>query len=783
MSREFIPAGANARDVTPHIRRGTIYVVPDSENIRLPSGFKDEFGEAPNFRDYWHIIDKHKRKILACVAAAVIVTTAVVFSMTPIYTARTTLLIDRQAPQIVKIQQVLSESVDADEYSFYQSQYELLKSRSVAADVIKTRALVKNRQFTSQSGVANIIAALGSSATGWFRGTTSAPPSVANRDPNEINPQLIDAYQGNLEIEPLKRSRLVRIAFSAADPVLAADIANEHARAYIRQGQRLRAQANEEAKNFLESKMGELKDRVQKSEDSLNRFRRERGIISLDDKENIVVDRLADLNKRLTEAEADRIGLEAQASLIKKRDYDSLPAVIANPLIQNLKSLVVQLEAEHAKLSAQFLPGYPRLAQVKAQLEEAKARLAQQIKGVVEGINSSYLGAAGKERELRGQMNKQKSDALALKDAAVEYAILEREADTNKQLYDGVLERFKEINIAAEMPASNVSILDRAGAPLSPTKPQKRLSVMLGALLGLLAGLGLAFVIEHLDNTLRTPDEVERYLGLANLVMVPDFFTVPKGEQRWKLPFIGRPPALEAKLCAPNKSLVPSANLRRSVVTEVYRKLRTAILLSRSEEPPRSILFTSSTAGEGKTITVANTAIMLAQKGHRVLVIDADLRRPSCHRALKVHNGRGLTEFLAGHEPLQSVIKESSMTNLFVLNSGSVPPNPGELIGSKKMQESLVALRNQYDFILIDTPPIAPLSDAVVLSPMVDGVIFVVRGQHTPKQLVKAAIAELRYDPSKILGVVLNRVDIRSGEYANYYRDYASDYYSSVGLA
>ena len=663
----------------------------------------------------------------------------------------------------------------------------MLKSRSLAAQVIKDQKLASNPVFTGQAMRTNILAALLSlpmKPINWLNSALSpaVPIPAHSTDIYGVNSQLINAYQGMLNVKPLQRSRLVSVAISSPDPVLAAKIANAHANAYVHQGFALRSEANQEARKFLESKLAELKDRVEKSEDALNQFRRSKGIISLDEKENIVVDRLADLNRRLTEAEADRIGLEAQARLIKKRQYDSLPAVIGNGLIQGLRSQVVQLEAEHAKLAAQFLPGYPRLAQVKAQLEEAKSRLAQQIKNVVDGINSAYSAAAGKENELRAQMEKQKSDTLALKDAAVQYAILAREADTNKQLYDSVLGRFKEISVAGEIPSSNITILDRAEVPTQASKPQKRRDLMLGALLGLMGGLGLALLLEHLNNTLRTPEEVEHYLRLPNLAIVPDFYSLP-GQQKSDLPSAQYGKLkFDNKLCLPTRKSALS-DPRRSAVTESYRRLRAVILLSRAEAPPKTILFTSGTANEGKTITVANTAIMFARLGNRVLLVDADLRRPTCHKALRMRSTTGLVDYLAGQQELDQVIKSTLVPNLWILNGGSVSPNPTELIASKKMQETLNAVKEYYDFIFIDSPPIMPVSDAVVLSSLTDAMIFVVRGQNTPKQIAREAISQLGNNRSKILGVVLNRIDVRSAEYRDYYRYYNPEfYYPSVRL-
>jgi capsular exopolysaccharide synthesis family protein len=762
-------------EVPSNAHRGRIYFVPDADPAdSFAQARWVESGDAPRIRDYWLILKKYKWRIAGCVAAAVVVATIAALMATPIYTAKSRLVIERKGPQVVNVQQVISESIESDEYNFYQSQYEMLKSRSLAADVIRELGLEKNPSF-NEGGSA--MGRLGGSLTGWFSGRRQG----GAKDPEGVDSRLIERYGHMLEISPVKRSRLVDVAVSTADPALSAAIANAHANAFIHQGVKLRSRANEGARKFLEGKLAELKERVQNSEKTLNDFRRSKGIISLDDKENIVVDRLADLNKRLTEAEAERIGLESQARQIQQRNFDSLPAVINNPLIQNLKAQLVTLEGQEAHLAAQFKPGYPRLAQVQAQLEDVRQRLATQTKNVVEGIRSAYYASAGKEKELRRQMDEQKSAALELKDASVEYAILTREANTNKQLYDSVFERIKEVGLAAEIPASNISVLDRAEVPLLPSAPQKRLMVMLAAIFGFMAGAGWALLAEHWDDTLRTPADVERDLGLTNLVIVPDFFSLPKQPAEWRLPFTGRRVSADAQICMPNKSPVP-ANLRFTVITEAYRKLRTAILYSRPGQAPKSILFTSSTAGEGKTISVTNTAIMFSRSNYNCLVIDADLRRPHCHRALRVSNDRGLTDFLVGQERLDAVIKTTSVTNLSVLNCGAAAPNPAELLGSQKMRDLLEELKRRFDFIFIDSPPVMPVSDAVMLANLVEAVVFVVRGQATPKKWVQDALGELRRERAKLLGVVLNRIDLRSGDYENHYQYYDGEYYSSLRL-
>jgi succinoglycan biosynthesis transport protein ExoP len=437
---------------------------------------------------------------------------------------------------------------------------------------------------------------------------------------------------------------------------------------------------------------------------------------------------------------------------------------------------MVRLEGEYAHLATQFKPGFSRLDQLKAQVEESRSRLRQEIQRVVAGIESSYLAAGSREKALRDKMGEQKAAALGLKDAAVEYAILAREVDTNRQLYDSVLQRMRETGVAAELRTSNVSVIDQAELPRIPSQPRKKKMLLLSALMGLMGGVGLALFFEYLDNTdhtLKTSEEVERYLRLPNLGVVPDFLSL--NGRRYtlrKLPYT--PPQIPSALPSGKKHALVLAHHPLSVLTEAYRMLRTAILLSRAGESPKTVLFTSGIHGEGKTVTVVNTAIIFAQMGVRVLVIDADLRRPDCHRVLGLENGLGLTEVLTGQMGPSEAIRPAAINGFFLLSAGSIPPNPAELVGSKKMQETVTSLQEQYDYILIDSPPVMQLSDAVLLSTMVEGVVLVVSSQETPKYVVREACSRLNYARAKILGVMLNRVNLRSGDYAYYYRPYYS---------
>ena len=585
----------------------------------------------------------------------------------------------------------------------------------------------------------------------------------------EVSPDLIDAYIDRLEITPVRGTRLVKVVFSTPDPELAARVANMHAKTYREQGIELRSHAHDETRHFLQEKLAGLKDRVEKSEAALHRYRQDRGIISLENRENIVVDRLADLHKRLTEAEADRIGLEAQTRLIHKHAYNALPAVIDNRLIQTLKLELTRLEGERADLATKVQPGDPVLDQFQARVAQTKRRLQQEIQRTVAGIRSAYTAAKQKEDELRAKMEQQKTLALGLKDAAVDYAILAREVDTNRQLYDSVLSRFKEMEVTALLRASNVSVIDQAVPPLKPVRPRTALSLLLSAVLGLTGGVGLAFVVERCNNTLRTSQEVEHYLRLPNLGIIPDFVSSARYSSLSSQPASPGAQPLDGSAAQAGFVL---AHDPFAITTEAYRMLRTTLLVAPAETPPKTFLFTSGMHGEGKTVTVVNTAAVLAQMGVRVLVIDADLRCSACHTVLGVENKAGLAEVLAGRWDPADVIRPTVSEHLFVLSSGSVPLNPAELVGSKQMRAILASLQEQYDYILIDSPPVILASDAMLLSTMVDGVVLVANAQRTPKQVVRAARTRLSCVRAKILGVVLNQLHMRNREYAYYYRKY-----------
>jgi succinoglycan biosynthesis transport protein ExoP len=649
--------------------------------------------------------------------------------------------------------------------SFYKTQYEVLKSKELAAQVIKDLSLDKNPLFTESGKKPNIFKRLMSL---FF-----ADDKVDHRaDIMGVKPELVDRYMDDLTIRPQLETRLVTVSFTSPDPEIAAAVANAHVQAYIRQGYQLHAETNATTQHFLEGELGELEKKMEKSEAALNEYRRERGIVSVtrDDKDEMVGDRLTALNKALVEAEETRISLQADVGTIQNNNYDSVPAVVNNALIQSLKVEASRLEGQYASLSNQFTPDYPPVAQLHAQLLEVQRKENQEVKRVVDALKSRYDQALARENDIRDDLEREKAHAMALEDASLHDVVLERELETNRALYQSVLERIKVLGVASAAQLTNVELIDRASVPLRPSSPKKRLSMVLAGFLALLIGIGAAFMIEGADKGLKTAEEVQRYLHLPNLATVLRFSgpsektRLPKelSSLRWspaaqQLPANGNSP--EGVL--PARSLFGAAS-------EAYRAVRTGILLSRSEKPPKTILFTSATAGEGKSMTTLNTAIAFANMLDKVLLIDADLRRPRCHELLDRQGHPGLAEVLSGLNELNDVIQPTNIKGLFLLSAGLTPPNPSELLGSKRMREILAAAGASFEHVLIDSAPVLPVSDTVVLSTLVDGVVLVAASQ-TVRQLVRDACSRLAYVGTKVIGVVLNNVN---PEHQRYYAPY-----------
>jgi polysaccharide biosynthesis transport protein len=727
----------------PLRKRGTPHSLPEVEHGTVT--------------ELWSVLKRRWRVIALSVIVLVGATSVYCLVATPWYSAKATVLIEARAPQAMGEAAVSSvqDPFTSAKYDYYQTQFQLLKSPTLARRVIEDLQLARDPRFNTDEEA---------------RETAGA----------EVRPGLVAQYLQQLTVLPLRGTRLVTVEFESIDPDVAADVANAHARLFVRAGLERVFGAMDHMRGFLQSKLGELQDRMQEAEANLLKFQNAHHLLPVDLGKDVASERMTDLSRRLTAAEGERIGLEAQYSLIERGDPDSLPAVLGNPLIQKLREEYDKLEVERALLAGKFTNAYPRMQQVNAQLAHAKRLLDIETDKVVKGVEANYLASQRTVDSLKAELEGQRNTLLGRKDAEGEFLTLTREAETTRSLYDNVLTRVKSLDISGGADSSNISIAEPAMPPRKPTSPDAPFAIGLSFATSLLLGVGFAFLRDTWDHTIRNSGDIRRVTGLGTLAVVPDF----------DIPVAGSAPArLKARAQKAGNALVHVGNGNgdgkgsRLVIgngsvpplVEAYRTLRTSLLLSRATSP-RVILVASASGTEGKTTTAVNTAAALASCGANVLLIDGDLRLPRCHESLGLDSHPGLTEYLAGHistAPYQA----THLPNLTFLAAGDAVGNPTELLTCWLLPSLLRQARERFDFVIVDSPPILAVSDGLLLADLADGVVFVAERGKSRQDDVRLALQRLQQAGAVPLGAVLNR----GGYETEYYRYYGRDVADHAG--
>jgi polysaccharide biosynthesis transport protein len=778
--------------MTPPASNRIIEFAPDQVSRSGPPPPQPHFPHESNlvsnelsFKQYWGVIRKRRLLILSLALGAAVVALAWRLGRTPQYEATSTILIQPQTPQVAPENQHFSDQQSdySGDYDYYRTQFDLLKSDSLAARVIHDYGLDANPLFNPAVQQAGLVASTTAFLSDEFASAASAKndSSPATR-PDVVHSRLaamIKVYLARLTVAPIRGTRLVVVGFTTPNRALSARIVKGHVQTYIRQGLELNAQTGKNVEEFLQQTLGELRDKVETSEATLNSYRRSRGIVELESGEqradagdSPLMQRLTQLNHELTAAAARRITLETQHQMIAHGEYDALPEVISNQVIQNLKEQVAQLSTKHAGLSNRFNPGYHPLDDLTAGLEAARRALRSESQKVAASVNAEYEAAIANETRLGQEIDAVKAQTLALNDASLREAVLEREVNANRQLYRGVLERMNEIKVAAEVSASHVSVVDQATTPLAPVGPRLLLLLALSVGAGGLVGTALALLLESMNDSLKTSDEVPRYLGLPSLGVIPDFEKLDRLSD-YPYPYLAAlrwrgEATVPAVVSVDNRELMV-AHGSFSVAAEVYRTIRAAIMFSRAGGAPRSLLITSSTGGEGKTITAVNIATAFAQTGARTILVDTDFRRARCHEILDIDSGRGLCEVLVRQNQFEEVVLSTKVPGLSFLAAGEMPPNPSELLASREMSALIHQLAESYDHVILDSAPVMPVSDSVGLSTMVEAVL-VLAGVDTSRRLLRETCQRLGHVGARILGVILNRVDVVSNTYDRYNR-------------
>jgi len=728
---------------------GSVDVLPAS--TRVPA--IDLSPREPHLYDYLLILRKHQWLILSFLLTVVTIVSIATFRMRPVYVARATIEIDRENNNILPFQGADSYDSMMDLDNYIETQSKVLTSETLALQTIRNTGLAANPEF-SAGGIPSEAIATGSLAN------QKRPPEVA-------------AFLGSLSVKRIPSSRLMEVSYESTDPVLAARILNAHLENFKAQNIQSRYEATLEATRFLTSQLNELKLTVKQSEDARINYERQNQIWSVDDKSNITTQRLADLDKQLTDAQGETLKKQALYEYAKAGDIDAVPEIRADALLQDLQKKRADLAVLYTEAVNQYGPNFPKVQRLQSQMKEVEDQIARESRGIILQLESDYREAKQREELIRQALELQKAETNNMAEKMVQYNILKRESEADKTLYEGLLTKLKEAGISEGLKSSNLRVVDPAMIPSYPSRPAKARNIALAFLVGLVGGIGLALLREYLDNTVKTPDDIETLSRLPSLAVVPAFGD-GAGRQRRMGIFGGSAANGHEK-----RIELVAQHLPKSQMSEAFRALRTALLLSQPDHPPQVILVTSALPREGKTTAAANLAVTLAQLGDKTVLVDADLRKPGVGRLLNLGTGKyaGLSSYLAGVSTLDLVtVPHPAIPNLAAIPTGPLPPNPADLLSSHKLADAIAELRTKYKFVVIDSPPIMAATDAVILSVQADGVLLVVRSGETPKEAFTRTCDLLTSVKSRLLGVVLNAVDASAPDYYYSYRYYPYSY-------
>ncbi len=731
------------------------------------------FQEEVHLQDYLRILKKRQWVIITFFVIIIVSVTVATFLSSPVYKGTTRILIEKDTPNILSFQEVLA--FDTSDTDYYQTQYTILKSRSLAKAVLDQIGSLQQEEKQdagfSLSGALNELLLLAG----------LREPLTDEAKQRLMEQQRIDNFLNNvISVEPIKGSWLVDISALSVNPELAARVANTLVEVFIAQSLESKMSASKDAAGWLEDQLKTSQQKVAESEAALLAYKEKYGIISFEDRQNIVTQKLSELNTAVNNARIKRIGVEAQYRQIQEylsaeatasaaetvAKLETLSQVINNPFIQNLKVELSNLEVEQSELLKKFRPKHPNVIAVRSQVIAVRDRISAEVRQIVTSIKNEYELALAQEEEMMAALEEHKQEALDLNQKSITYAVLEREADSNKRVYDTLLQRTKETNVTEQLETINVRVIDPASVPNYPIAPRKKLNIFLAIIVGLVGGSALAFFFEFLDNSIKSPDDLQHYLNMPFLGFIPKVAYNGNGN--------GNVPAHRSQ---PNPVDTVVALDPKSTVSEAYRSLRTNVMFSSLEHGP-ILLVTSAGPTEGKSITVANLAITMAQSGSKTLVIDCDLRKPRMHRIFNIPgNTDGITEMIMnlGTNGTKVVVKRTQIPNLDIIPCGQIPPNPSELLSSERTKLLLHALSKKYDRILIDSPPVNVVTDPVILSQIVDGVVLIVRAGQTSRDVARRACDQLLAVKARILGGVLNSVDMQKDHY--YYSYYHGGYY------
>jgi capsular exopolysaccharide synthesis family protein len=708
--------------------------------------------------DYVGIIQKRRLLAILVFLAVVVPVVPLVMTAPSVYEASSRLILEPAASAPITFKD--GPGAEANGQRSFETQAETLRNRAVAQKAIEQLKLWESPAFLASDdmvGVRDLIRWVSDATIGRF----TSPPAQKPPEP-ERAAALVDRLLPRLSVRPIENSQLVDIVFASRDPNLAAKVANTLAQLSVEQDMESRFTSAQHASEWLDKRLAEQRAAVDTSEAAIQKYREEHGAVSLDDRQNITVQRLADLNTALTRAKTERISKEGLYNQLvslqnDKTALDTFPVIISNAYIQQLKAQVAELQKEQANLSERYGERYPDMVRVRTALQAAEARLQGEIAKTVESVKNDYLAARSQEQSLSGALEAQKRQALDLNQIEIEYGSLQRDAQSNRQVLDSLLQQAKQTGLEAAINASNIRVVEQAVVPTVPVRPQRGRTLLLTLFGAALLSLGLAFGVEYLDTRVKSPEEIRIYLGVPSLGMIP---VVEQKALDHSAPLVGKHSSAD--------------------FSEAMRRVRTNLMLSSMRDSVKTLAITSTSPQEGKTVVASNLAVVLAQAGRRVLLVDADMRRPKIHDVFSLPQQPGLSGILIHPQAnLSDVVHRDGVSGLEILTAGSTPPNPAELLAMPAFRDLLDRLIPAYDHIIIDCPPVMAVTDASLVANEVSGVVFVIGSEATTRAAARTALDELRESRDNVLGAVLNRVNLRGNAYyyARYYRPDYEKYY------
>ncbi|MBX9757154.1 MAG: polysaccharide biosynthesis tyrosine autokinase [Beijerinckiaceae bacterium] len=693
---------------------------------------------------YLHLAFKYKGLIALCCAATLLAGLVITYMTPKVYSASTTVKIDRAVPKVLNNQSSADAGLDPQ---FYQTQFELIKSRALAERVAIALNLGQT-DFLEGAERGSLFARM-------FGGGTPERDAalIAQRQSNAV-----DKIMEGLAVQPVALSSIVRIRFSSTEPRWAQRISTGVAEQFERFTLDRRFSASNHARAFLDERLQQLKIKLQDSERQLVEYAQKNGIVNVDDKRPESLANLQAVQNALAEAGTARLKREQLWEQAQINQGMSLPQVLTDPIIQSARQRAAALQATYQEKLNVLRPAFPEMVALRSQIIEAERQIRTQISFIRDSIRVEFENARAQESALAAKLELVKEEVLDIRGRSIEYTILTREVDTARSLYDGVLQQFRELGVAGDVDMNNVSIVDRAQLPRAHDSPSLRINLIIALLFGLVGAAGAIAVREALDDTFKTPDDIEDGLNLIVLGISPVF--------------------------TPSEmALLPFQSVQKDVtspIAEAYRSLRTALQFSTEEGAPKTLLVTSSRPGEGKSTTAASLAYNFAQLGMKVLLVDADLRNPSMHRVLGVENGAGLSNYLIGAAEASEVSKESGVAGLTVMTTGPLPPNPAELLAGPRFASLLTVASDNFDIVIIDGPPVMGLADSTIIGSLAAGTLLVVESGGARRAVVRDAVKRLDFARARILGVLLSKFDPQKSGFTYGYGGYSYTYGSQA---